>query len=59
MRVLIRLTVLLAACLGLAAPALAKPDLLVLFSIDGFRADYLGRGVTRGWPASTTSMCSR
>ncbi|HEY2709525.1 MAG TPA: ectonucleotide pyrophosphatase/phosphodiesterase [Caulobacteraceae bacterium] len=37
------LTVL--AALG-ASPAEAKPDTLILISIDGFRADYLGRGQT-------------
>jgi predicted AlkP superfamily pyrophosphatase or phosphodiesterase len=30
----------------LASPASAKPDLLILVSIDGFRADYLSRGQT-------------
>jgi predicted AlkP superfamily pyrophosphatase or phosphodiesterase len=32
--------------LAIASPALAKPDLLILVSIDGFRADYLSRGQT-------------
>jgi predicted AlkP superfamily pyrophosphatase or phosphodiesterase len=38
----------LALWLGLAFPAAAaaKPDLLILVSIDGFRADYLTRGKT-------------
>jgi predicted AlkP superfamily pyrophosphatase or phosphodiesterase len=40
------LLLILAACLGLASPALAKPDLAILVSIDGFRADYMDRGVT-------------
>jgi predicted AlkP superfamily pyrophosphatase or phosphodiesterase len=34
------------ALLGAAAPASAKPDALILISIDGFRADYLSRGQT-------------
>jgi predicted AlkP superfamily pyrophosphatase or phosphodiesterase len=38
--------VLLAALLGAASAASAKPDLLILVSIDGFRADYLQRGQT-------------
>lgn len=44
---------LLALCLGLAAPAFAvpapvpaKPDLLILVSLDGFRSDYLTHGKT-------------
>lgn len=43
MRSLVRLVLLCAAWLGFAASALAapKPDLLILVSIDGFRADYL------------------
>jgi predicted AlkP superfamily pyrophosphatase or phosphodiesterase len=32
--------------LGVSAPAAARPDTLILISIDGFRADYLGRGET-------------
>jgi predicted AlkP superfamily pyrophosphatase or phosphodiesterase len=46
MRPLRQLLLVLATCLGLASPALAKPDLLILVSIDGFRADYIDRGVT-------------
>ena len=44
----VRLVLLCAAWLGLAAAALAapKPDLLILVSIDGFRADYLTHGKT-------------
>ena len=48
MRSLFRLILILAAWFGLAsvAVAAAKPDLVILVSIDGFRADYLGRGKT-------------
>jgi predicted AlkP superfamily pyrophosphatase or phosphodiesterase len=43
MRAFLSCVILLAAWLGLAAPSIAapKPDLLILISIDGFRADYL------------------
>ena len=43
MRSLFRLLLILAATLGFvsSAAAAAKPDLLILLSIDGFRADYL------------------
>jgi predicted AlkP superfamily pyrophosphatase or phosphodiesterase len=43
MRAFLSCVILLAAWLGLAAPSVAapKPDLLILISIDGFRADYL------------------
>ena len=41
-----KILILIASCFALAASsALARP-LTVLISIDGFRADYLGRGVT-------------
>jgi predicted AlkP superfamily pyrophosphatase or phosphodiesterase len=48
MRAFFSFILLLAAWLGLAAPALAagKPDTLILVSIDGFRADYLTRHKT-------------
>jgi predicted AlkP superfamily pyrophosphatase or phosphodiesterase len=41
-----RLLFLIALLLAMASPAAAKPDLLILVSIDGFRADYLNRGLT-------------
>jgi predicted AlkP superfamily pyrophosphatase or phosphodiesterase len=48
MRSLFRLLFILAAWLGSAslAAAAAKPDLVILISIDGFRADYLGHHQT-------------
>jgi len=48
MRAVLSIILLLAAWLGLAAPALAaaKPDLLILVSIDGLRFDYLTHGRT-------------
>src|ERR1700755_3448696 len=48
MRPFSRLFLLLTAWLCLQAPARAapKPDLLILVSIDGFRADYLTHGKT-------------
>ena len=48
MRKILRLLLLAAAWCGLAPAASAqpRPDLLVLVSIDGFRADYLQRGKT-------------
>ena len=44
MRILLRLFIL--AAFALATPAQARPHPAILVSIDGFRADYLGRGVT-------------
>ncbi len=41
-----RLVCLIGLLLLWGAPAQAQPDLLILVSIDGFRSDYLGRGVT-------------
>jgi predicted AlkP superfamily pyrophosphatase or phosphodiesterase len=48
MRSLFRLILILAAGLGFASAAAAanRPNLLILVSIDGFRADYLGRHKT-------------
>jgi predicted AlkP superfamily pyrophosphatase or phosphodiesterase len=48
MRAIHSFVLLLIVWFGLALPAAAapKPDLLILISIDGFRADYLTRGKT-------------
>ncbi len=46
MRSLSRLLLILCAWLGLASAAAAKPDTVILVSIDGFRADYLAHGQT-------------
>ena len=46
MRSLSRLLFILCAWLGLASAAAAKPDTVILVSIDGFRADYLSHGQT-------------
>ena len=46
MRSLSRLLFILCAWLGLASAAAAKPDTVILVSIDGFRADYLAHGQT-------------
>jgi predicted AlkP superfamily pyrophosphatase or phosphodiesterase len=46
MTLLARHIIVLLFALGLASPALAKPDPVLLVSLDGFRADFLSRGVT-------------
>ncbi len=41
-----KILILIASCFALAASSTLARPLTVLISIDGFRADYLGRGVT-------------